>query len=132
MADPLTKLAYQTLQNGKGLLGLVHKEASTRLMNLLAPDGAPSTVPVPPRMLQDLRSSMDRLHQLDWEEAERGLYPASLNGALEALDADKDYLLAGGVFTEDFINNWIALKYEEVQQLRQRPHPHEFVMYYDA
>ena len=78
MADPLTKLAYQTLQNGKGLLGLVHKEASTRLMNLLAPDGAPSTVPVPPRMLQDLRAAMDRLHQLDWDEAERGLYPASL------------------------------------------------------
>ena len=58
--------------------------------------------------------------------------PASLNGALEALDADKDYLLAGGVFTEDFISNWIAMKYEEVQQLRQRPHPHEFTMYYDA
>ena len=57
---------------------------------------------------------------------------ASLNGSLEALDADKDYLLAGGVFTEDFISNWIAMKYEEVQQLRQRPHPHEFVMYYDA
>ncbi|MFM7268920.1 MAG: type I glutamate--ammonia ligase, partial [Cyanobium sp.] len=51
---------------------------------------------------------------------------------LEALKADKDYLLAGGVFSEDFIDNWIALKYEEVQQLRQRPHPHEFVMYYDA
>ena len=36
------------------------------------------------------------------------------------------------MFSEDFISNWIALKYEEVQQLRQRPHPHEFVMYYDA
>ena len=58
--------------------------------------------------------------------------PSSLNGALQALDADKDYLLAGGVFTEDFIENWIDLKYEEVQQLRQRPHPHEFTMYYDA
>ena len=58
--------------------------------------------------------------------------PSSLNGALQALDADKDYLLAGGVFTEDFIENWIDLKYEEVQQLRQRPHPHEFTMYYVA
>ena len=46
--------------------------------------------------------------------------------------ADKDYLLAGGVFTEDFIDNFIDIKYEEVQQLRQRPHPHEFFMYYDA
>ncbi len=58
--------------------------------------------------------------------------PASLNGALEALEADKDYLLEGGVFSEDFIANWIALKYEEVQQLRQRPHPFEFNLYYDA
>ena len=33
---------------------------------------------------------------------------------------------------DDFIDNWIELKYEEVQQLRQRPHPHEFTMYYDA
>ena len=31
-----------------------------------------------------------------------------------------------------FINNWIDIKYEEVQQLRQRPNPHEFTMYYDA
>ena len=58
--------------------------------------------------------------------------PSSLNGALEALDADKKYLTEGGVFSEDFIKNWIEIKYEEVQQLRQRPHPHEFVMYYDA
>jgi len=58
--------------------------------------------------------------------------PSSLNGALNALKADKDYLLAGDVFTNDFIDNFIDMKYEEVQQLRQRPHPHEFFMYYDA
>jgi glutamine synthetase len=73
------------------------------------------------------------LFELSAEElAQISTVPASLNGSLEALDADKDYLLAGGVFSEDFINNWISMKYEEVQQLRQRPHPHEFVMYYDA
>jgi len=73
------------------------------------------------------------LFELSADELSRiNTVPASLNGALEALDADKDYLLAGGVFSEDFISNWITLKYEEVQQLRQRPHPHEFVMYYDA
>ena len=55
-----------------------------------------------------------------------------MNDALEALKNDSQYLTEGGVFTEDFINNWIELKYEEVQQLRQRPHPHEFTMYYDA
>lgn len=73
------------------------------------------------------------LFELPAEElAKISTVPASLNGALEALDADKDYLLAGGVFSEDFISNWITLKYEEVQQLRQRPHPHEFSLYYDA
>jgi glutamine synthetase len=66
------------------------------------------------------------------ELAKISTVPASLGGALEALEADKDYLLAGGVFSEDFISNWIALKYEEVQQLRQRPHPYEFSLYYDA
>ena len=64
--------------------------------------------------------------------AEIATVPASLNGALEALKADNKYLTEGGVFNDDFINNWIDIKYEEVQQLRQRPHPHEFVMYYDA
>ncbi|WP_269622850.1 type I glutamate--ammonia ligase [Prochlorococcus marinus] len=58
--------------------------------------------------------------------------PSSLNDALEALKEDNDYLTAGGVFDQDFINNFIEMKYEEVQQLRQRPHPHEFFMYYDA
>ncbi len=58
--------------------------------------------------------------------------PSSLNGALDALKADNGYLKEGGVFTDDFIDNWISIKYEEVQQLRQRPHPHEFFMYYDA
>ena len=69
--------------------------------------------------------SAERLSEID-------TVPASLNGALEALNADHHYLMEGGVFTKDFIDNWIDLKYEEVQQLRQRPHPHEFTMYYDA
>ena len=58
--------------------------------------------------------------------------PPSLNGALEALNQDRHYLTEGGVFSDEFIDNWIDIKYEEVQQLRQRPHPHEFTMYYDA
>jgi ubiquinone/menaquinone biosynthesis C-methylase UbiE len=78
MADPLTKLAYQTLQQGKGLLGLVHKEASTRLMSLVAPEGSPQTEPVSPQLFRQIKAAMDRLQELDWQEAESGLYPASL------------------------------------------------------
>ena len=73
------------------------------------------------------------LFELPAEElAKIATVPPSLNGALEALNADRGFLTAGGVFSDDFIDNWIDLKYEEVQQLRQRPHPHEFTMYYDA
>jgi glutamine synthetase len=58
--------------------------------------------------------------------------PASLDEALDALEADQDYLKAGGVFTDDLIETWIAYKREnEVDQLRLRPHPYEFYLYYD-
>ena len=58
--------------------------------------------------------------------------PADLSEALRALEADHEYLLQGGVFTEDVIRYWIRYKLEEeVQALRQRPHPYEFCMYFD-
>lgn len=58
--------------------------------------------------------------------------PTSLNKALLALEQDHDYLLAGGVFTEDLLENWIDLKRKEVSQIRIRPTPFEFEMYYNS
>ncbi len=59
--------------------------------------------------------------------------PGSLEGALEALRKDHEFLLAGGVFTEDFINTWIEYKLDnEVNPMRLRPHPYEFSLYYDG
>jgi glutamine synthetase len=58
--------------------------------------------------------------------------PASLDAALEALEADNEFLKAGGVFTEDLIETWISYKREaEIDALRLRPHPWEFHLYYD-
>lgn len=54
----------------------------------------------------------------------------SLDQALEALDKDREFLLAGGVFTNDVIDAYIALKMEEVTRLRMTTHPVEFDMYY--
>ncbi len=54
----------------------------------------------------------------------------SLDQALEALDADRDFLTAGGVFTNDMLDGYIALKMEEVTRLRMTTHPIEFDMYY--
>ncbi|MBN1516078.1 type I glutamate--ammonia ligase [Candidatus Sumerlaeota bacterium] len=59
--------------------------------------------------------------------------PAGLDEALAALEADHEYLLKGDVFTKDVIEAWIDYKMtNEVQQLRLRPAPIEFSMYYDC
>ena len=58
--------------------------------------------------------------------------PGSLDEALEALEADHQYLLAGGVFTPDLIDTWLAYKREhEIDEVRLRPHPWECMLYYD-
>ncbi len=58
--------------------------------------------------------------------------PDSLLGAIQALEADHDFLTKGDVFTKDFVSNWIEMKTKEYDALRLRPHPYEFVMYYDV
>ena len=58
--------------------------------------------------------------------------PASLESALDHLEADHEFLLKGDVFTEDIINLWIRYKRErEVNAIRLRPHPFEFALYFD-
>lgn len=57
--------------------------------------------------------------------------PGSLSEALDALEADHDFLLKGDVFTPDVIETWIEYKREnEIKPLSLRPHPYEFKMYY--
>jgi len=64
---------------------------------------------------------------------EMPVMPATLSEALNELESDHDFLLAGGVFTKEAIESWIAYKREnEVDPVRVRPHPHEFELYFDA
>jgi glutamine synthetase len=59
--------------------------------------------------------------------------PGSLGEALDALEADHEFLTKGGVFDEDLIRTWIAYKRtNEVDVVRLRPHPAEFELYYDC
>ena len=64
------------------------------------------------------------------EEAKIPQVCYSLDQALDALDKDRDFLTAGGVFTDDTIDAYIALKMEEVTRMRMTTHPVEFDMYY--
>jgi glutamine synthetase len=59
--------------------------------------------------------------------------PATLDRALDALEADHEFLLKGNVFTKSLIERWIDYKREkEVYPMRMRPHPFEFELYFDA
>ena len=58
--------------------------------------------------------------------------PGSLEGALDALEQDHDFLLKGDVFTADAIGTWLDYKRSnEVDEVRLRPHPFEFKLYFD-
>lgn len=56
----------------------------------------------------------------------------SLKEALEALDADRDFLLRGGVFSNEFLDAFIALKAEEELRVRTFVHPLEYELYYSC
>jgi len=58
--------------------------------------------------------------------------PESLEAALDALEADSDFLLAGDVFTQDVLDHYIAFKRTEIDELRQRPTPYEYEMYFSG
>jgi glutamine synthetase len=59
--------------------------------------------------------------------------PGSLDEALDALEADHEFLLTGGVFSQALIETWIEYKRtREVDAIRLRPHPYEFYLFYDV
>ena len=59
--------------------------------------------------------------------------PGSLAEAMDALEQDHEYLLRGDVFSRDLIETWIDYKRaNEIDEVRIRPHPHEFALYYDC
>jgi glutamine synthetase len=74
------------------------------------------------------------LYDLEAKEAAKiRTMPGSLDEALIHLEKDHQFLLKGGVFSEDLIESWIGYKRaKEVDTMRLRPHPYEFFLYYDV
>jgi len=92
-------------------------------------------------MMAGLDGVQNRIHPGD--AADKNLYDlppeedaliptvcSSLEQALEALDADREFLTRGGVFSDDMLSAYIDLKMADITRLRQAPHPVEFDMYY--
>jgi len=73
------------------------------------------------------------IYELPPEEAAKiPQVPGSLEEAISALEKDHDFLLKGDVFTQDVIDVWIEYKRtREIDEVRTRPHPYEFYLYFD-
>ena len=78
--------------------------------------------------------AMDKdLYDLPAEEAaEIPKVAESLQGALQALDEDREFLTSGGVFSDDFIDSYITLKSQDVEKINMAVHPLEFELYYSV
>ena len=90
-------------------------------------DGVRNKIEPPPPADMDL-------YELEPEEAAKiQSVPGSLYEVLDALEADHEFLLAGDVFTQDVIDTWLDYKrVREADEVNLRPHPYEFLLYYDA
>ena len=66
------------------------------------------------------------------EEALIPTVSGSLEEALTSLDADREFLTRGGVFTDDFIDSYLELKQVDVDRVRMTPHPVEYELYYSV
>ncbi|HSP71143.1 MAG TPA: glutamine synthetase, partial [Gaiellaceae bacterium] len=87
--------------------------------------------------LDGIERGLDAGEPADYDlfEEDRGVaqVPGSLDAALDALEADHEFLTRGGVFDEELIRTWIDYKRaNEADVVRLRPHPAEFALYYDA
>ena len=131
-----------------------NRSASIRIPYVASPKGRriearfPDTIANPylafaALMMAGLDGVQNKLHPGD--PADKNLYDlppeedakiptvcSSLDQALESLDRDREFLTRGGVFTNDMIDAYIALKMEEVQRIRMTTHPAEFDMYYSC
>ena len=76
--EQISKIAYKTLQQGKSIAGLAHKELSTRIMNFMLPDNKLGNFNIDKKLLIDIQLSMDFLREEDWNDAEKNIYPKKL------------------------------------------------------
>ena len=72
------------------------------------------------------------LYELPEEELRKiKSFPSTLEEALDALGKDRDYLLHAGVFPDSLIQQWVAAKQSDINEMRQVPHPWEIARFYD-
>ena len=87
----------------------------------------------PAMLMAGIDGVLDGTDPGDADVVRRDGLPGSLGEALDALEADHDFLTRGDVFTEDLIGAWLEHKRtNEVAEVARRPHPYELALYFDA
>jgi ubiquinone/menaquinone biosynthesis C-methylase UbiE len=77
MTDTITKLTYQTFQQGKSIFSVAHKNLSNQLMNLVAPD-IKRGKPVPSEVFKKLQERLKNIQEVDWLDGELSIYPTDI------------------------------------------------------
>ena len=76
--ESISKIAYKTLQQSKSIAGFAHKQISSRLMNFILPDSKLENFDIDKDLLMQIQNSMDILREIDWNDAEKNIYPKKL------------------------------------------------------
>ena len=127
MAAPsLRRIAYHTLQQGKSLAGLAHKELSTKLMEVFAPEAGIGDFPIDQDLIKEVRRSMERLEKIDWEEAEAGIYPKSQLFEAPWLEWAKKYPLVW----IDMPKTWERRKKNKTREIPREIKEEDYPNYY--
>ena len=127
MAAPsLKKIAYHTLQQGKTIAGLAHKELSTKLMEVFAPDAAPGKFPIDKDLIKEVRREMESLERIDWQEAETGIYPKSQLFEAPWLEWAKKYPLVW----LDMPQTWARRKKNKTREIPININEEDYPSYY--
>ncbi len=127
MAAPsLKKIAYHTLQQGKTLAGLAHKELSTKLMEVFAPEADPGKFPIDQDLIKEVRRSMENLENIDWKEAESGIYPKSQLFEAPWLEWAKKYPLVW----LDMPKTWQRRKKNKTREIPRNINEEDYPDYY--
>lgn len=78
MSVNLTKLAYQSFHQSKNYFSFAHKTITRQIYKLFYPEYQPKTTPLSQAIVEELQKRLNDLLEIDWEDAEKGIYPPSL------------------------------------------------------
>lgn len=126
MSDPLVKLAYQALQDGKNYFSVAHKVLSGQLRNLVAPFQDNRLQPVSAEIITEFRKRLEAIQTIDWEDAERGIYPTSL--LLE--NEWSEFFLYYPLVWLDLPSTWERATQKRYQEVAAQVDPQTYPSYY--